>query len=555
MKRLFLNLLLICLSASSYSQIRIDWQQCYGSMETDNAYGIVQCGDRYFVVGTVGEQSGMVGCSLGAAGYCWLIEIDDKGDFIGEECIIRFGPSYQGLLPVENDSFFLVGLGSENQWHHAQIEVRKCESDGSLTWTTQAGNPFRSFLNYCRVAASPDGGVVVANMSQWACGPGEEFYGMDDSWVVKINSEGEQEWEIMLGTEGLELPAGVFCDSSNNTLVFISGLTRGNGNIANCYRAYYDGIVTKLNENGEMLWSKCYGGSYDDAFGRAVELENGYLFVGEAASDDGDLEDAGYHLGYHHGNQWEDRTCDVWLMKTDFDGNIIWSKCYGGTGNDHPAKVFQNEDGGFTVFGTSNSIDGDVQSGQNLHLPWNGSPSSKIWVFRTDAEGNLLWERAIGHKGNDINLSDVIKHNEKEYTLAATSGACVDPEYQGDYNCTNAPLLEHGYKNWWVLHITDIFNYDDPTGIEEQPKVVPLQMNVHPNPATTWVAIDYTLPNGNAKAELSIFNAMGVKVKQVELDGSQGQKVLDLRELANGVYTITVLCGEYSQTEKVVITK
>ena len=120
-------------------------------------------------------------------------------------------------------------------------------------------------------------------------------------------------------------------------------------------------------------------------------------------------------------------------------------------------------------------------------------------------------------------------------------------------NCSNSEFC--GYNNYWVLHITDIFNYDDPTGIEEQPKVVPLQMKVHPNPATTWVSIDYTLPNGNAKAELSIFNAMGVKVKQVELDGHQGQKVLDLRELANGVYTIAILCGEYYQTEKLVIAK
>ena len=116
-------------------------------------------------------------------------------------------------------------------------------------------------------------------------------------------------------------------------------------------------------------------------------------------------------------------------------------------------------------------------------------------------------------------------------------------------------MLEHGYQNWWVLHITDIFNYDDPTGMEEQPKVVPLQMNVHPNPATTWVAIDYTLPNGNAKAELSIFNAMGVKVKQLELEGNEGQKVLDLREFAGGVYTCTIACGGYFQTQKMVVTK
>ena len=82
-----------------------------------------------------------------------------------------------------------------------------------------------------------------------------------------------------------------------------------------------------------------------------------------------------------------------------------------------------------------------------------------------------------------------------------------------------------------------------------------LTMNMFPNPATTWTIVEYTLPNDNAKAELSMFNAMGVRVKQVELDGNTGQKVIDLRDFANGVYTITVLCGEYCQTQKIVITK
>ena len=47
----------------------------------------------------------------------------------------------------------------------------------------------------------------------------------------------------------------------------------------------------------------------------------------------------------------------------------------------------------------------------------------------------------------------------------------------------------------------------------------------------------------------------GEKVMQSQLNGNVGQKVLDLRELTNGVYTITILCGEYYQTEKLVVTK
>ncbi len=82
-----------------------------------------------------------------------------------------------------------------------------------------------------------------------------------------------------------------------------------------------------------------------------------------------------------------------------------------------------------------------------------------------------------------------------------------------------------------------------------------LQMDIHPNPATAWVTVDYTLPDGNTKAELSIFNTMGIKVKQMELDGNQGQKVIDLHEFARGVYTCAIGCDEYFQIKKLVIGK
>ena len=550
---LFSILLLNSLFLSA--QIKIDWQQCYGSMERDEACGIIENNHGgFYVAGYVGGESGMISCNFEDPNRCWFIEIDDLGELVGEECILLC-MSLKGLIKSDDLGYFLVGSANKNSEYDRFIEVIKYGNDGNPQWRTLAGDPERGVGEVPYVSSTSDGGVVATSFVQWPCGPGGEYYGMNDAWVVKINSDGGQDWDIMLGSEGFEMPLGILGESNGNVIVAVYGYAFGNGNVASCHRTKHDAIITKLSADGEIIWSRCYGGDEEDVIMCITELPDGYIFAGETESEDADLEGAGYHIGYPHNIPSYGRTRDIWLMRTDFDGNIIWSKCYGGSGKEGPNKVFQNEDGGFTVFGTSKSIDGDVQSGQNLHLAWDEYTNSRIWVFRTDAEGNLLWERAIGHKGNDIDLSDVIKHNEKEYTLAATSASATNPETQGDYNCTNAPLLEHGYKNWWVLHITDIFNYDDPTGIEEQPKVVPLQMKVHPNPATTWVAIDYTLPNGNVKAELSIFNAMGIRVKQLELEGNEGQKVLDLRELSNGVYTITVLCGEYYLTEKLVITK
>lgn len=90
---------------------------------------------------------------------------------------------------------------------------------------------------------------------------------------------------------------------------------------------------------------------------------------------------------------------------------------------------------------------------------------------------------------------------------------------------------------------------------EDLGKALGLSISVKPNPATTWTAVDYTLPAKLSKATITVSNALGVIVMSTELNGNQGQKVLDLHGLADGVYLYTIKCGEYVQTGKLVIAK
>ena len=90
---------------------------------------------------------------------------------------------------------------------------------------------------------------------------------------------------------------------------------------------------------------------------------------------------------------------------------------------------------------------------------------------------------------------------------------------------------------------------------EDLGKALGLSISVKPNPATTWTAVDYTLPAKLSKATITVSNALGVIVMSTELNGNQGQKVLDLRGFADGVYLYTIRCGEYVQTGKLVIAK
>ena len=293
-----------------------------------------------------------------------------------------------------------------------------------------------------------------------------------------------------------------------------------------------DNILVKLSHQGEVEWTRCYGGSNSENSYCLMELGNGLILAGNSDSEDGDLQDANYHLGYWHTGV---RTTDVWLLRTDMDGNILWSRCYGGSGFDTPWRVFQNVDGGFTVFGLTESKDGDVQSAQNLIYP-TGDLGRKIWMFRTDANGNLLWERAIGHTMcSRIGIGDVLKESDREYVIAATSETMLG-EHNGDYYCTNDTLFDGHTMNYWVLHVTDTVDYTTYQVPEwQQPQERTSQ--VYPNPTNNTVRI--VLPEDALVDEVQLYNALGQMVKTV-----RGTNEIDVADLVEGVYLVRIMDAE-----------
>lgn len=82
-----------------------------------------------------------------------------------------------------------------------------------------------------------------------------------------------------------------------------------------------------------------------------------------------------------------------------------------------------------------------------------------------------------------------------------------------------------------------------------------LSLKVNPNPANTWVAVDYTLPEGFNNAVITLTNSMGIEVYTQNVHGERGQNVINLQKLPVGVYILTIKCEEHRLTEKVVVTR
>lgn len=165
-------------------------------------------------------------------------------------------------------------------------------------------------------------------------------------------------------------------------------------------------FVGRYNTNGTAQWEKTYGGASpgggDD---RAMSIQevngNGFIVAGFTDSNDGDV--IGNHSFYF----------DAWLLRLDVSGNILWKKCYGGTGSDSAYAILQTPDKGFIVAGSSTSNNGDLNSNFG---------ASDAWVFKVDSLGTLLWQKNYGGNGDEA-FKSVTLNSDGTYTFVGYSSS------------------------------------------------------------------------------------------------------------------------------------
>ena len=129
----------------------------------------------------------------------------------------------------------------------------------------------------------------------------------------------------------------------------------------------YDMWVLKLDSTGDVLWQKTYGGG---SVSIKQTSDNGYIMAGDTSS-------------FGAGNK------DAWVLKLDADGTIIWQKTYGGINDDSFRVIQQIIDGGYTITGFSNSL---------------GTGDNQAWEIILDTDGNIVWEKTYGASQSFISI-------------------------------------------------------------------------------------------------------------------------------------------------------
>jgi hypothetical protein len=176
-----------------------------------------------------------------------------------------------------------------------------------------------------------DGGYIVAGSALSNNGDVPGNYGGTDWWIVKLDVTGTVEWSRHYGGSSIEQPNSIRQTSDGGYIA--AGSTRSNDFDVSGNQGLSDYWVVKLSAAGDIQWQRTYGGSaVDVAFDIEEIAEGGYVVVGEARSNDGDVS---FNNGF----------TDCWLIKISSTGDLLWERSYGGSSGET----------GFSVRTTSDS--------------------------------------------------------------------------------------------------------------------------------------------------------------------------------------------------------
>jgi hypothetical protein len=527
MKKLFSVIIFLSFFCNdNFAQhIQFEWQNCFSGPLPDVVYDITPTGDGYLIVGYYSTYTNPAPDYINDV---WVIKIDLEGNYQWDKKLGgTLGDAGFKIITAQNGNYYILAnsvsyngdISNDPYFDSLDFWILKIDGSGNIIWERIVGGNAGDYL----VTGTPtsDGGLVAIGYTSSNDGEVSIYYGAYDMWLIKMNSSGEKVWDFSIGTTGFDFGTSIIETSDGGFLVGGTSRLEEGGNIdCSPFSDFAESILFKLDSNGNIEWQKCYGGSGDEGVFDLIETRDGYLMGCFGQSADGDLTGSGYHVGYNHLGQLTD---DTWLVKLDFFGNIIWQKCYGGTKEEALRKMFQTQDGGFMLFGNTQSLDGDVVG--NHSNPGNYD----VWMFKIDSVGTMQWQRCIGSLGTEKIEFAVSQISDVTYVIGANAQQGID----GDLSCIPPDPYDLGI---WAFEITDTTT----VSITESKQL--LQLNLYPNPATTWLSVEIPPTISFQQTLLQIIDINGKTVLTQKPVSTTTH--LNIRHLPAGIYVLKMINDE-----------
>jgi predicted RNase H-related nuclease YkuK (DUF458 family) len=350
--------------ASAYEPA-VQWQKTFGGSSLDFGWSVQQTTDRgYIIAGTTG--------SFGR-GDVYLIKTDSAGNKLWQKTFVGSKSDYGSSAQQTTDGGYIIAGTTYSFGAGQDVYLIKTDSDGNSVWQRTFGGSGDD-RGYS-VGQTIDGGYIIAG--------GTESFGAGsaDVYLIKTDPNGNSVWQKTFGGNNWDDSMAVQQTSDGGFI--IAGYTYSFGSGAR------DVYLIKTDPNGDSQWQRTFGGKNDDQCWSVQQtVDSGYII-------------AGWTRSFGSGK------ADVYFIKTDPNGNQEWQKTFGGNNDDWGLSVRQTFDNGYIIAGYTWSF---------------GAGASDVYLIKTDSGGNLLWQKTLGGSNSDDGRS-VQQTYDGGYIIAGTTSS------------------------------------------------------------------------------------------------------------------------------------
>ena len=350
MRRVCFLLLVLSVSLSLPSYGAVTFEKTYGGSGSDRGNSVQQTSDGGYIIAGLTNSKGEGGDDV------YLVKTDAQGTVVWEK---PYGGSFHDrgrcVRQTSDGCYVIAGLTWSFGQGSGDVYLIKTDGSGNTLWTRTYGGTGED-KGYS-VQQTADGGYIIGG-STISFG-----HGGSDAYLIKTDPLGNAVWTRTYGGGRWDYGNSVQQTSDGGYVLLGGTESFGHGRWGS-----NDVYLIKTDHSGNPLWTRTYGGTGTDVGWSVCETsDGGYIIGGNTNSFGSGLQ-------------------DVYLIKTDPLGNVLWAKTYGGSSDDLGRSVQQTSDGGYVIVGLTTSF---------------GAGSQDAYFVKTNSIGDVLWERTYGGSSSD----------------------------------------------------------------------------------------------------------------------------------------------------------
>lgn len=556
MRTLSFFILILTLGSSALSQTSCSrFSTFFGGNSTDEVKGICyDANGNVYIIGSTYSADlpvtpGLLSDTLVGGHDAFVARLDSCGTLVwctyfgttaydsGEK--IAFSPVDQTVVITgfSAASGLPTNAGSFQPGNNGGYDAFLCKIDltGHAVWCTYFGKS-GSDLSY-DLTIDGTGHIVMGgtststNLYTTSSSFQQAFNGSTDAYIARFGRQGQLQWCTYYGGNGTE-DIHVLCTDQNDNIIGAGGSFSSNLNTsAGAFQAMYEGgsdiYVIKLDSSGGRLFSTYIGGSAaDDAFGICTDGSNNIYLAGHTESANFDTT-ANCYQSVYTGNS------DLYALKLDHSGNMIWSTLFGGNQADECIRMKVAGSQEIYILARTSSTNLPIM-GSAVQAANAGLTDNAMIGFNMGS-GWPVWSSYLGGSQDEFAF-DFAMDNSKKYCIAGSTNSTDFPVTAGCFQ----PALDNSvdgflYQNRIPLEIV--------TGTKEAQKDI---LMIYPNPASEQIYI--SSPALIKSIELTI---AGETLYHIEPDATK--TMIPITQLQEGLYVLLIRSASGIYRQKLVI--